>query len=90
MSQQHRAIALTKAGEIGVVHVPTAAPGQGQVQIKVDSAILGPFDTYPIDYNFFVGQYPSILGLGGAGTIAEVGQGVSGFAVGDRVRHQNY
>jgi NADPH:quinone reductase-like Zn-dependent oxidoreductase len=83
----HKTIAIVKPNTIGVATVPTPAPKAGEVQVKVDSAVFGPFDTYQIDFGFFVQSYdpPTILGLAGAGVITQVGEGVQHLAVGDRV-----
>lgn len=64
--------------------VPLAPPGSGEVLIRHEAIGLNFIDTY-----FRTGLYPASLptGLGNdaAGVIEEVGDGVDGFSVGDRV-----
>lgn len=59
-------------------------PGPGSVRIRVAAAGVNFIDVY-----FRTGLYPRplpfVLGLEGAGTIEAVGEGVAGFAPGDRV-----
>jgi len=72
--------------EIADIAVPT--PGPGEVLLKIEASAVNPFDL--ILRQGFMAQYiplpfPAILGSDAAGTIAAVGEGVTGFAVGDRV-----
>ncbi|HWD03200.1 MAG TPA: quinone oxidoreductase [Amycolatopsis sp.] len=67
--------------------IEVGSPGPGELLVDVAAAGVNYIDTYqrqgiyPIDL-------PFVLGLEGAGTVAEVGEGVTGFAVGDRVAWQ--
>src|ERR1700677_4073616 len=67
-----------------VVELPTPKPGAGQVLVKIEAAGVNFIDTYLRE-----GRYPAELpftpGQEAAGTGVELGGGVSGFAVGDRV-----
>ena len=67
-----------------LVELPTPRPGTGKVLVKVEAAGVNFIDTYLRE-----GRYPAELpftpGQEAAGTIAALGEGVSGFAVGDRV-----
>ncbi|HKY81523.1 MAG TPA: NADP-dependent oxidoreductase [Sphingobium sp.] len=72
--------------EIG--EIPTPVPGPGEVLIKIEASAINPFDL--ILRQGFVAQliplpFPAVLGGDAAGTIAALGAGVTGFAVGDRV-----
>lgn len=64
--------------------VTVADPGDGELLVDVAAAGVNFIDTYQRS-----GQYPRdlpfVLGVEGAGTVAAVGPGVSGFRVGDRV-----
>ena len=67
--------------------MPEATPGPGQVRIKVEASSVNPIDT-----KIRIGavpavspELPGVLHGDVAGTIDAVGEGVSGFAVGDRV-----
>lgn len=82
-----RAIQIRKTGGpevMELVELPTPKPGKGQVLVKVEAAGVNFIDTYLRE-----GRYPAELpftpGQEAAGIVAELGEGVSGFAVGDRV-----
>jgi NADPH:quinone reductase len=67
--------------------VPTPEPGPGEVLVKQDAVGLNYIDVY-----FRTGLYkaptlPITIGMEGAGTVAALGQGVTGLAVGDRVAY---
>ncbi|KAG6911275.1 hypothetical protein DXG01_002114 [Tephrocybe rancida] len=81
----HTAIAITEPGKVDVIQVPTGTPGDGQVLIKVEYASLIVLDTYMSDVGYFVQSYPVILGFNASGTVAQLGNGVTDLAVGDRV-----
>lgn len=73
-----------------VVAVPDPpAPGPGEVKIQVHAATVNPTDTYMRNgsYRRMLGdrQPPFIPGMDAAGVVAEVGDGVTNVAVGDRV-----
>jgi NADPH2:quinone reductase len=64
--------------------VPDPFPGPGQALMRIEASGVNFIDTY-----FREGRYPAVLpltlGQEAAGTIAGLGEGVEGFAVGDRV-----
>jgi NADPH:quinone reductase len=67
--------------------VPAPEPGPGEVLVKQEAIGLNFIDIY-----FRTGLYkaptlPITIGMDGAGTVAELGQGVNEFAVGDRVAY---
>lgn len=71
--------------EMQVEEAPKPTPKAGEVLVEVHAAGLN-----PVDYKTGTGgnpnwTYPHILGLDVAGTIQEIGEGVSGWNVGDRV-----
>ncbi len=75
---------MTGARAIEVREVERPAPGPGEVLIRVRSVgVCGS------DLHFYRGEFPvpqgSVLGHECAGEVAELGEGVSGFAPGDRV-----
>ena len=82
----HTAIATTAKGKFDVIQVPTEAPGQGEVLLKVEYSSVAAFDTYVTDVGFTVVSYPMVLGLNMSGTVAKVGPGVDDLVEGDRVR----
>lgn len=82
----HRAVHVPSAGAaLELVHAETTPPGRDQVRLTVGACgICG------TDANFVNGGFPGISwpltpGHEIAGRIAEIGDGVEGFAVGDRV-----
>lgn len=82
---KHTAIALTAAGTLGAIEVPTRSPGDNEVLIKVDYASYGAGDAHAVDDNFEVFSYPEGLGLVATGKIVEVGKNVEGLKEGDEV-----
>lgn len=65
--------------------IDVAQPGPGQVVVKNNVVGLNFVDVYYRRGTFPVPNLPYILGNEGAGTVLAVGEGVSDFAVGDRV-----
>jgi len=85
------AIAAAKAGGPDVLHeidLPTPAPKAGEVLVKHNAIGVNFIDTY-----FRSGLYPwpvdkdLVLGSEAAGSVAALGDGVTDFAVGDRVAY---
>ncbi|MFF1882300.1 quinone oxidoreductase family protein [Pseudarthrobacter sp. NPDC058196] len=68
--------------EYAGVEPPT--PGPGQLLFKVGAAGVNFIDTYKRSGTYKV-QYPFTPGSEAAGTVEAVGEGVTGFAVGDRI-----
>lgn len=64
--------------------IPVPSPGKGEVRIKVAAAGVNFIDTYKRGGLYPV-ALPHTLGQEAAGVITAVGEGVTGFAVGDRV-----
>lgn len=82
-----KAIRIAVAGGSDVMkleEVPTPTPGKGQLLVKLDAAGLNYIDTYQRS-----GLYPMPMpytpGSEGAGTVEALGEGVTGFAKGDKV-----
>jgi len=82
----HHAVHVKSAGQpLELVEVETTPPQPGQVRIEVNACgVCG------TDHAFVAGAFPNLTwpitpGHEIAGTIAELGAGVEGFAVGDRV-----
>ena len=66
--------------------IPTPEPGPGQALIRLHAAALNRLDIWV--RNGWPGiklEYPHIPGADGAGEIAELGFGVSGWQIGDKV-----
>ena len=56
-----------------------------EVLVKVQAAALNPMDWMVRAINIMVPKWPAVIGEDGAGIIEDVGEGVTGFAKGDRV-----
>ena len=66
--------------------LPDPMPGPGQVRVRVSAVGVNPYDTYMRAGGYAINPpLPYTPGADAAGAIDLVGDGVSGFAVGDRV-----
>jgi NADPH:quinone reductase-like Zn-dependent oxidoreductase len=66
--------------------IDTSEPGPGQVQVSLKAAALNRLDLWTRNgYPGLKIVYPYILGGDGAGIVSAIGDGVTDFAVGDRV-----
>ena len=87
-----RAVAVHKTGETPeLMELRSPRPGPGEVLVKLEAASLNPIDA-GIAEGAFEGRmphvFPLVLGVDGAGRVAEVGEGVRGFEPGDTVHGQ--
>lgn len=83
---QQKVLYLTKKHGSFEVHTANVLkPGPGQILVKVEATALNPVDWKIQKYDIYVKEYPAILGADAAGTVEELGEGVTGFAKGDRV-----
>ena len=83
-----KAIRINEFGGLEVLQwedVPEPTPRAGQVLIKVDSAGVNYADIMRRQGNYPGPDLPATLGLEAAGTITDLGKGVSGLSVGQRV-----
>ena len=83
--QQKALFLLEKQGAFAVRPVDAPTPGPGELLVEVHAAALNPVDWMIQSMGIMLTTYPAILGCDAAGTVKEVGTGVTGFAVGDRV-----
>ncbi len=87
-----KAIQINKYGGSGVFEInqnaPVPKPTEGQVLVEEYAASINPFD-YKVREgmfkNFMPISFPVVLGGDFSGIIKELGNGVSGFKVGDKV-----
>src|SRR5690348_6243815 len=85
-----RAAAIDRKGgpEVLTLHqLPVPKPGPDEVLVALDTAGVGPWD---VDVRESLAywkdrQFPMVLGVDGAGTVAAIGADVQGFKVGDPV-----
>ncbi|WP_254280276.1 NADPH:quinone reductase [Haloarcula marina] len=68
-----------------VEDVPMPTPEGDEVLVEVAAAGVNPVDTYFRDGAYDPGELPWIPGSDCAGTVAEIGDAVEGYAEGDRV-----
>jgi NADPH:quinone reductase-like Zn-dependent oxidoreductase len=84
-----RALLLSEPGNFDGLHVgdlPRPVPGPGEVLVRVRAAGLNPVDDKVAGGSGEDGwTWPHVLGEDAAGVVEEVGPGVEGLAVGDRV-----
>ncbi|RDU99111.1 zinc-dependent alcohol dehydrogenase family protein [Trinickia dinghuensis] len=82
-----RAIELTAPSldALRAVTLPQPQPGPGEVLVRMRAASLNFIDLAVATGRYRVPRFPVIPVADGAGEVAEVGAGVSEFAVGDRV-----
>lgn len=65
------------------INIPT--PGPGEILVKVQATSLNPVDFKIQKDSAVVKHYPAVLGIDAAGDVEELGDGVTGVSVGDRV-----
>lgn len=72
---------------LGVHDVPAQHAGAGEVRIAVRAAAVSPTDTNVREGNYGESKLdpPHIPGMDAAGVIDEIGEGVTGFSIGDEV-----
>ena len=86
MAAQQKALFLLEAkGAFAIRQKDIPKPGPGELVIEIHATSLNPVDWKIQATGFFVEEYPAILGQDVAGIVKEVGEGVTGFAVGDKV-----
>jgi NADPH:quinone reductase-like Zn-dependent oxidoreductase len=87
-----RAVAVRKAGDMPeLMELPIPHLGPGEVLVELAAASLNPIDVGIAQGHFedrMPHVHPIVLGVDGAGRVAEVGEGVRGLRVGDSVHGQ--
>ncbi|NJC72486.1 alcohol dehydrogenase catalytic domain-containing protein [Planosporangium thailandense] len=72
-----------------LTEAPDPVPGYGEALVRIHAAALNHRDLLWMDRErgprFFVPSGPFVMGADGAGTVAAVGDGVTGWRAGDRV-----
>lgn len=84
-----RAFALQEFGRPGsITDAPEPKPAEGEVRIRVAAAGLNPFDNAVIQ-GFLKDQmdhrFPLVPGIDASGTVDALGDGVTGWSIGDEV-----
>ena len=78
-------VVLGSSGAIALEEIEVAAPGPGEVLVRIEATGVCHSDLHVIEEDGWGHPYPILLGHEGAGTIEAVGDGVDGLAPGDRV-----
>jgi NADPH2:quinone reductase len=88
-----RAVIVTEHGGPEVLELqdaPEPSPAAGELLVDVEAIGVNYRDVYEREgKGTHVGEPPHLAGVEGAGVVAEVGEGVSRFSVGDRVGWSN-
>ena len=84
-SHQKALLLETKQGQWVVRTIETRKSAPGEIVIKLEAVALGGVEWKIQAWGILVEKYPALLGMDGAGTVAELGEGVTSLAVGDRV-----
>jgi NADPH:quinone reductase-like Zn-dependent oxidoreductase len=67
---------------------PDPVPGSGEVLVRVAAASVNPLDEKRragLTDDYYPIKFPGLIGVDMSGTVAEIGPGVEGFTVGDKV-----
>jgi NADPH:quinone reductase-like Zn-dependent oxidoreductase len=85
----YRAVMVTTKGgpeALEIVELPVEPPGPGQLRIRVRAAGVGSTDLIVLAGNYrFAPKIPLVPGYEAAGVVDAIGDGVTGFEVGQRV-----
>ena len=80
-----KALLLSKYKQLEIADLPDPTPGRGEVLVSVAACGICGSDVHGYDGSSGRRIPPIVMGHEAAGTIAALGEGVSGFAEGDRV-----
>ncbi|KAI0369018.1 GroES-like protein [Pilatotrama ljubarskyi] len=89
-SQQKALLLESECGPLVLRDIGIPKPGPGKLLVRIEAAALNPADWKIQTYGILAQEYPCILGFDAAGTVVEVGSGVNGYAVDDRVILQGW
>ncbi|KAI0684707.1 medium-chain dehydrogenase/reductase like protein [Cytidiella melzeri] len=90
MSTQKALVLFEKQGSYAVRDIEVYKPGPGELLIEIKATGLNPVDWQIQSTGLYRTDFPVVLGIDAAGVVKEVGEGVTDFAVGDRVLYQGY
>ncbi|KAF8055560.1 chaperonin 10-like protein [Lyophyllum atratum] len=78
----------SKFGAFTVKENAIPTPSAGQLLVRVEAVGLNPVDWKVQKYGIYIENFPAVMGTDISGVVEKVGEGVSGFAAGDRVLFQ--
>ncbi|MGO9241271.1 MAG: quinone oxidoreductase family protein [Bryobacteraceae bacterium] len=84
-----KAVFVTDPGGVDKLRyeeLPAPKPAAGEALVKIHAAGVNFIDIY-FRTGLYKAEPPVVLGLEGAGVVEEIGEGVTGFAPGDRVAY---
>src|SRR5262245_10887092 len=85
MNRTYRAVEVASPGELRLVQRTTSEPGAGQVRIQIEACGVCHSDSATVDGTLPGITYPRVPGHEAVGRIDALGEGVQGWAVGQRV-----
>ncbi|KAH9933259.1 chaperonin 10-like protein [Amylocystis lapponica] len=85
MSTQKALFLESKQGALALKTINVPGPSPGEILVKIEATALNPADWKVVVYGVIADAFPAMLGVDIAGTVAELGHGARGFAIGDRV-----
>jgi 2-desacetyl-2-hydroxyethyl bacteriochlorophyllide A dehydrogenase len=86
MDDTMRAVVIARyGGALAVADRPVPRPGPGEVLIRVRVSGLCSTDLHLLSGRMPLGDLPRVVGHESAGDLVEIGDGVTGWAIGDRV-----
>ena len=85
MIRTYRAVQVREPGRLNLVELPIREPGPGQVRLRVEACGVCHSDSATVDAVFPGITFPRVPGHEVVGRIDEVGAGVQGWSVGQRV-----
>ncbi|KAH9947429.1 chaperonin 10-like protein [Amylocystis lapponica] len=88
MSTQKALFLESKHGALVLKTINVPEPNPGEILVKVEASALNPVDWKIAVYGIIADAFPAMLGTDIAGTVAGLGHGARGFAIGDRVVFQ--
>lgn len=74
---------------MSVGEIPAGEPGPGEVRVAMYASGLNPSDYQRAAYDIPGAPWPFVMGIDVAGTVDAIGEGVTGFTIGDRVACHN-
>jgi len=80
-----KAILFTARNEVSYCDLPDPKPGPGEVVVDVKASGICHTDYEVLKDNYGTGAFPVVPGHEYAGVISDLGEGVKGVAIGDRV-----
>jgi S-(hydroxymethyl)mycothiol dehydrogenase len=80
-----RGVVLSAPGAVALEDIVVDEPGAGEVAVRIEASGVCHTDLHVVEEDGWGHVLPVLLGHEGAGTVAAVGAGVDGLAVGDRV-----